>query len=103
LGKDYRCLSLPDNSQWTLRLSENDEKFIHIHPSRYSPNTVRVRSSTLQTAITAIVLSELKSKSPLDINIINEAREKYLNESPVKTVNKNSGLGKIILLLEGEN
>ena len=101
-GKDYRNIMLKDNSGWTLRLSEKDEKFIHIHPARNSLNTIRVRAATLQTAIAAIVVSQIKSISPMDINIINEARKKYFDKSPVKTIYKNSGLGKIILLLEEE-
>jgi ribosomal protein S18 acetylase RimI-like enzyme len=103
LSDEYRNIKLPDDSEWTLRLSGNDEKFIHIHPARYSLNTLRVRAATLQSAIAAVVLSRLKSASPYDINIINESRRKFLGEPPVKTIYKNSGLGRIILLLEGKN
>jgi putative acetyltransferase len=98
-GKDYRNLTLQDKSQWTLRLTKDVEKFIHIHPARYSLHTLRVRSSTLQTAVAAIVLAGIKLVSPISKNIINEARKKYLNESPVKAIYTNSGIGKIILLL----
>ena len=101
-GKDYRIIQLRDNSQWALRLSDNNEKFIHIHPARNSINTVRARAVTLQTAIAAIIFSRIKSVNPVDINIINEARKKYLGESPIKAIYKNSGLGKIILLFDGE-
>jgi ribosomal protein S18 acetylase RimI-like enzyme len=101
-GKDYRNIMLKDDSGWTLRLSEKDEKFIHVHPARNSLNTVRVRAAALKTAVAAIFVSQTKSISPMDLNIINEARKKYLNESPVKTIYKNSGLGKIILLLKDE-
>ena len=97
--KDYRNIVLQDKSQWTLRLSENDDKFIHIHPARGSLDTIRVRAVTLQTAIAAIILSRKKSASPMDINIINKARKMYLGESPVRILYKNSGLGKLILLL----
>ena len=101
LNADYRNIKLPDDSEWTLRLSDNYEKFIHIHPARYSLNTIRVRAATLQSAIAAVVLSRLKSESPYDINIINESRRKFLGESPVKAIYKNSGLGRMISLLEG--
>jgi len=99
-GKDYRNISLQDNSLWTLRLSEVDEKFIHIHPSRHSKNTVRVRSTTLKTAIAVKLISKMKTVSPTDLKLINEVRKNLLNESPVKAVYKKSGLVKIILLLE---
>jgi ribosomal protein S18 acetylase RimI-like enzyme len=102
-GQDYRIILLQDNSQWTLRLSGNDEKFIHIHPARYSLNTIRVRGATLRTAIAVIVISRIKGISPVNLGLINEVRKKFLNESPIKTININSGLGKIILEMEGKN
>ncbi|MDR3628640.1 MAG: GNAT family N-acetyltransferase [Ignavibacteriaceae bacterium] len=97
-GNDYRIIILSDGSEWTLRLNTESEKYIHIHPARYSVNTLRIKASTLQTAVTTAILSKIKSADPLDLQIINEAREKYISEPPVKTVNKNSGLGKIILM-----
>jgi hypothetical protein len=50
-GTDYKCIKLSDGSNWTLRLGLNAERYIHIHPSRYSKKTVRVKSSTLKTVI----------------------------------------------------
>jgi len=91
---------LQDNSLWTLRLSEEDEKFIHIHPSRHSLNTIRVRATTLQTAIAVSLISRIKAVSPTDVKIINEVRKQFFNQSQIKVVYKNSGLGKIISLLE---
>jgi GNAT superfamily N-acetyltransferase len=102
-GEDYRSIVLSDSSEWTLRLNPDSEKFIHIHPARHSVNTLRVRAATLQTAVVAVFLSKIKSANPLDLKIINEARKKFLGESPVKTVNKNSGLGKIVVMLAGDN
>jgi ribosomal protein S18 acetylase RimI-like enzyme len=99
-GKDYRNVALQDNSLWTLRLSEEDEKFIHIHPSRHSLNTIRVRATTLQTAIAVSLISRIKAVSPTDVKIINEVRKQFFNQSQIKVVYKNSGLGKIISLLE---
>jgi len=101
-GNDYRNITLQDKSQWTLRATGNNEKFIHIHPARNSLNTVRVRAVTLQTAIAAMVEAGRKSVSPLDIKIINEVRKKYFDESQVKTIYKNSGLGKIILMFAND-
>ncbi|RPH33206.1 MAG: hypothetical protein EHM93_05925 [Bacteroidales bacterium] len=46
---DYRCISLSDGSNWTLRFGQTDERYIHIHPSRHSKETVRVKSSSLKT------------------------------------------------------
>ena len=51
LGKDdkyYQLVELKDKSIWTLRLGETREKYVHIHPGRYSPHTVRVKAATLK-------------------------------------------------------
>ncbi len=50
-GKGYQLVELKDKSVWTLRIGENLERYIHIHPGRYSPLTVRVKATTLKTAI----------------------------------------------------
>lgn len=47
---DYRCITLSDGSNWTLRLGQSNDRYIHIHPSRHSKKTIRVKSSTLKTA-----------------------------------------------------
>jgi hypothetical protein len=48
---DYKNIILSDGSTWTARLGQSDERYIHIHPSRYSKKTVRVKSSTLKTVL----------------------------------------------------
>ena len=96
---NYRIIYLPDNSFWTLRLGQK-ERYIHIHPGRYSPHSTRVRPLTLRTAITVLAWSKIHKSSPLNINIINHVREEILNASPVKTVSKKYGLGKVISMFE---
>ena len=94
---NYQTIYMPDGSFWTLRLGQQ-ERYIHIHPGRYSPHTLRVRALTLKTAITVQAWSRIHKNSPLDIYIINNVREEILNASPVKTVSKKHGLGKVISL-----
>ena len=96
---NYQTIYLPDSSFWTLRLGQK-ERYIHIHPGRYSPHTARVRALTLKTAITVLAWSNIHKSSPFDINILNHVREETLNASPVKTVSKKYGLGKVISLFE---
>ena len=50
-GVDYKDLTLSDGSNWTIRLGQITDRFVHIHPSRYSKKTFRVKSSTLKTVI----------------------------------------------------
>ncbi len=57
--KDYKLIRLSDKSIWTLRLGENQERYVHIHPGRYSPNTIRVKATTLKTAILILWYKQL--------------------------------------------
>ena len=97
-GKDYQTMVLNDYSVWALRHGEESRRYVHIHPGRYSPHTVRVKALTLKTAICALALLNVKSTSEFDVNLINEARKKFLNASPLKQLDPGTGLGKLMIL-----
>ncbi len=85
-------IQLSDRSFWILRMGEDDQHHIHIHPARNCPKTVRVRASTLKTAIAILV----EGGGQMDLAGINRIRNKVLRLSPVKTFNKSSGLSKVV-------
>jgi hypothetical protein len=97
-GKEYKLVKISDNSVWTLRLGNKKERYIHIHPGRYSPKTIRVKALTLKTAIAALI------KYGNDIHLINTAcindvRIKILNSPPVKKVSADSAVLRVINIL----
>ncbi|NDV95525.1 hypothetical protein D0T84_11475 [Dysgonomonas sp. 521] len=96
LNNDYRELQLSDGSVWTLRMIEKEE-FIHIHPSRYSPHTMRVKANTLKTVLCTLLLEET---SPFTFNtgVINHYRKEYLGLSVLKTDGNHSELENIFQL-----
>lgn len=96
---DYQLLKLTDESIWTLRLGENLERYVHIHPGRYSPSTRRVKALTLKSAIFTLCFEKIGEQKLLDIEQINHVRRNYLNEPPLKSVSKESGIGKLLELL----
>ncbi len=98
-SNDYQLLTLTDTSNWTLRLSKETIRYVHIHPARYSPFTIRVRSLSLKTAIAVIVYSKLYGGSPLDVEIVNKVRKELLKVSPIKSVSHSSVFGELILSL----
>jgi len=98
-GVDYRLINLFDRSVWTLRLGEDAGKYVHIHPGRYSPKTRRVKALTLKSAIFTLCCEKLGEPKMSGIELINEVRRKYLEEPPLKSISKDSGLGKLIELL----
>ena len=50
-GVDFKNLTISDGSNWTIRMGQEAERYVHIHPSRHSKKTFRVKSSTLKTII----------------------------------------------------
>lgn len=48
---EYKSIILSDSSRWVLKLGIFPNRFVHIHPGRYSPYTIRCRPSNLKTAI----------------------------------------------------
>lgn len=45
----YRKLVLADRSEWIVRLGEDPERYVHIHPSREGAYTIRTKGATLKT------------------------------------------------------
>lgn len=71
----FRLIELSDKSSWTLRYLEG-ESFIHLHPSRYSINTRRIKSQHLKQALWL-----LRNKMEFNADTIAQCR-KALEMSP---------------------
>ncbi len=96
-GNDFRTIELKDKSNWTLRLGDKKERYIHIHPSRYSPYTIRVRSASLKSAILFLILEKPASQNTL--LSVNRIRKDYLNLPPLKNLSSGSALFNLIDIL----
>ena len=101
-GKDYQLVELKDKSIWTLRLGDDAERYVHIHPGRYSPNTIRVKATTLKTAIFLLCFERLGAIKSFETATANNIRKKYLDEPPLKSFSKASGLGRLIDLFRNK-
>lgn len=95
-NKGYRLVTLPDKSTWTLRMGNQRENYIHIHPGRYSAHTIRVRALTLKTAICVMVYLNVYKISSPDLQLINSVRKKFLKAEPVKSLSSTSGLKRLL-------
>ena len=98
-GSDYKMVHLYDKSIWTLRLSENQERYIHIHPGRYSPHTIRVKATTLKTAILILCFEQASELEIVNTEAINQIRKEYLNELPIKSLSSAGGIRRLLQLL----
>lgn len=98
-GKDYQLVELKDKSIWTLRLGDDVSRYVHIHPGRYSQHTLRVKATTLKTAIFLLCFEQLGEVKSFETEGVNNIRRKYLNEPPIKSFSGASGLRRLIDLL----
>jgi hypothetical protein len=97
----YALLDLPDGSRWTVRLGPADGRYVHIHPGRWAPHTVRVQANTLKSAVMAVAFGGLTGRDPRDLSVMKEARRRYLGLLPVTRLTTDTGLGAVIRLLGG--
>ncbi len=96
----YAVVAVPDDgSRWTLRLGPPEGRYVHLHPGRYSPNTIRVQANTLKTAVLAHALAGLTGQQATDVAVVNEARKQFLGLPPVAGIDMTGGLGEVIALL----
>jgi hypothetical protein len=97
----YAVLSFAeDESRWVLRLGDEAGRYIHLHPGRWSPATVRVRANVLKTAFLVLTHARIHGCDPMDRDVINEVRRDLLGLSPVaEGPDEGLGLGAIIELL----
>ena len=98
-GKNYQLVELKDKSIWTLRLADDITRYVHIHPGRYSPYTVRVKATTLKTAIFVLCFERVGKIKTIHTETVNKIRKKYLDEPPLKSFSTASGLGRLLDLL----
>jgi hypothetical protein len=98
-GYDYKLAQLSDNSIWTLRLSESKDRYVHIHPGRYSTQTIRAKATTLKTAILILCFEQATELKTVNTDLVNQIRKEYLNEPPIKSLSSASGLRRLVDLL----
>jgi len=99
-GKDFRLVKLKDDSDWTIRLGEEKERYVHIHPARNSKNTIRVKAHTLKTVILLNAWGKINRTENFDKELINMLRNRFLDLPPLKPSKENPGIGKLIKLFD---
>ena len=97
LPHQYKKIVLSDGSTWILKSSINKQKYIHIHPGKYSTRSIRVRGTTLKTALTVMYFAICTNNlNQIDLRFVNLIRSKYLGISPIKSLQHNQGLKRIL-------
>jgi hypothetical protein len=103
-GGGYRLVDLSDTSRWVLRLGDEADRYVHVHPGRYSPKTRRVRANVLKTAVMVLAYVGVHSGDPMDVALVNSVRRQYLALAPIgKDLAGDQGLGRVIAILRDES
>ncbi|WP_439621455.1 hypothetical protein [Gemmata sp.] len=96
---EFSMLTVTDGSQWTVRLGPADGRYLHLHPGRWVPHTIRVQANTLRSAVVAHAHARLTGGDPMALTVVNEARRRYLGMLPVRELTGDGGLGAVIAAL----
>lgn len=90
---NYHKIELSDQSIWVVKEGVDRRRYIHIHPAKDSPQCIRVRGATLKTVLALKINEQALNKSELpDLTSVNSIRQKYLQLSPVKSLQRGKGI-----------
>jgi hypothetical protein len=92
----YQGIALSDGSRWILREGERQGRYVHVHPARWSPQTLRVRANVLKTAILTVALAGVRGADPAEVAVINEARQEFLVFSPIAGLKEGQAIHRVI-------
>jgi hypothetical protein len=93
-----------DGSRWVLRLGDETDRYIHVHPARWAPQTCRVRANVLKTAVMVLAHVGLHGGDPMELARVNAVRAEYLGLAPMgRNLSGAEGLGALIELLRSDS
>ncbi len=81
--KGFHNISIDDGSVWTMLKGNFDDYYIHIHPARYSPNTIRVKANPWKSAIASLIYCKMNINKACIKSVINRSREVFAGLGPV--------------------
>lgn len=99
-GKEYYVVTLSDATAWILRWGMKKERFVHLHPARYTSNTERVKANSLKTAIATTMVAKRLPGTEINVELINKVRQRWLELPPIKVVSGDSGISRLVKLLK---
>jgi hypothetical protein len=98
-AREFRIISLSDDSQWTLKYYDNVRRFVHIFPARGSSHSFRVKSNTLKSAILYYIII---GKDFITGDDLNKVRP-LLGLSPIKDPVDTRAITEMIEILRNDS
>lgn len=93
-----------DSSRWVLRLGDEMDRYIHVHPARWAPQTCRVRANVLKTAVMVLVHVGIHGGDPTERTRVSAVRAEYLGLAPIgRNISGAEGLGAVMKLLRSQS
>lgn len=97
--RDYTTLTI-DGANWVLRDSGDATRWVHLHPGRWSPQTLRARANAIKTAALAQLHARIHGNNPRDLATMNALRREHLSLPPLaKVSDDDEGVGVLLELL----
>lgn len=95
----FHQVVLSDTSHWILRAGTGNAHYVHLHPGRYSPFTIRVAANTLKTAVALCIWLHHGKADTVDRDTINRVRALLPGLSPLRQFRAGGSLDKVLALL----
>ncbi|PSL24468.1 hypothetical protein CLV42_11555 [Chitinophaga ginsengisoli] len=95
----YVEITLSDTSRWVLLPGTEPGRYVHLHPARYSPQSMRVKATVLKTALACLVV--LGGSLP-GLSALNQIRKEILGLSPVKDLDSCEHLWEVMRMLKAD-
>ncbi|WP_319480114.1 hypothetical protein [uncultured Draconibacterium sp.] len=94
---EWKKITLSDESKWLIKRGNQADRYIHIHPAKFSKHTIRVRATTLKTVLTLCVHKiPISDDAEQNLQSVNKHRISYLQLSPIKSLDEeDSGILKL--------
>jgi hypothetical protein len=95
LPDSNKTVALSDRSEWIIKYFENERRYIHFFPARYSPQAFRVKANTLKSAILYVIFI---GKDFITEEDVNTARA-MAGLSPVKDIYDSEAISEMIEMI----
>ncbi|HVN56850.1 MAG TPA: hypothetical protein VMT63_01005 [Bacteroidales bacterium] len=96
-AKDFRTIYLSDGSNWVMKYYDNEQRFVHSFPARFSPNSFRIKANTLKSAILYQIFIGKDFVSEEDLN----TARAIAGLSPVREIFDTEAIAEMIEMLRG--